>query len=141
MTLNEIGNNLVNDLRQKLKSFDDTGKTSNSLSHTSGENFLEINGLKSIEYLVRGSGVWRNPENYRKLGYILDITGWAERRGMNPYAVAYVIAHEGNQVFRGLRKGLDLTSVIESGTKQIMKAMGEDVTVRVKSEIDKLLKV
>jgi len=91
------------------KNLDHTGEARNSLSIEDRGNILASVGAYYRQDLNRGSAPWANPENFAKLGYILDkITTWAADNGVNPYAVAKVIAEQGSRIYRNRELGLKL---------------------------------
>lgn len=105
------------DLARVLQSrkFIDTGKALRSLKIRSGKNFVQSIGVNYLEFLNRGSRPWSDKSftSVKKLGYILHISGWAKRKGLNPYAVAASIVKKGSQVFRGKRAGIEADELVK----------------------------
>lgn len=138
--------NLVEQTKQFIqndmssKGLDDTGAASNSLRIEQSFSGITLStkliGAKYIEYLDRGSGIWEDPEKYISLGYILQSSGWAQRKGGNPYAAAYVIANEGSRIYKDRKNGIMLDEKIEVLTKEIEK----DLTIELKKQIINQLK-
>jgi len=98
----------------------DEGTAANSLRVDVVGSEVRSIGLARIEYLDRGTGPWKDKSKWKDLGYILDESGWAERKDINPYAAAYLIAHNGSQIFQGKKKGIELDNKIDA-LKQRLK--------------------
>jgi len=92
----------------------DTGKSIESLKIESSNNNVKLLGVDYLEFLERGSRPWadKSLKSKRKLGYILKVSGWAARKGVNPYAVASVIVESGSQIFRNERAGIEVDNLV-----------------------------
>jgi len=118
--------------------FNDTGDAGKSIKlHVNGSTFTVV-GNDYIEVLERGTGRWAEPENWRYLAYILDKSGWAKRRGLEPYIypIAYNIAHFGNNVKRGKRSGLPVSTY----TAELKKKIEAEMPVFLKAKMEKVLR-
>lgn len=111
--------NFNDEIRSDLssKGFDDSGEAANSLRITKTKKSVTSHGVFYIEYLDRGSAPWRNPNQYKKLGFILsaDVSDWAFRKAtdISPYAIAHTIAHKGNSIYRNPSSGLTILRKID----------------------------
>ena len=120
--LEDFNKSIVSTMQDK--NMDHTGAASSSIRIEDNGHILKSFGIYYIEYLNRGSAPWDNPENFAKLGYILDkVTNWAADNGVNPYAVAKVIAEQGSRIYRNRELGLKL----------------EDKKTQLEEELNKLL--
>lgn len=88
-------------------------------------------GSSYIEYLDRGSAPWKNPGNYKKLGYILELSGWGDRKNVSPYAAAYSIAHDGSLIYQGRKKGIELDVKLD----RLKQSLSEKIPKFVRTEI------
>lgn len=130
----EFNNEIVFDMSRK--NLDDTGAASSSLRIESDRKTIKSFGVFYLKYLDTGSGPWTRPELYKKLGYILELTGWAARNDINPYAAAYSIAHNGNRIHKDPSKGIELTKkrekLLEEIKKQAPAWVKDDLRIRLK---------
>ena len=64
----------------------DSGEALESLRIESDRTSVKLLGVDYLEFLERGSRPWadKSLKSKRKLGYILKISGWAQRKGVNP---------------------------------------------------------
>lgn len=92
-------------------------------------------GSYYIEYLDRGSAPWKNPEQFKKLGFILDKSGWADRKNTNPYAAAYSIAHYGSQIYRGRKTGIELDQKLDDLNKRLMQKIPKFVNREISNRL------
>jgi hypothetical protein len=106
---------------------------------TSPQNYsVELRGVQYLYWLNYGSRPWSRPENYKKLGYILDTSlsnNWAKNRGVNAYAAAHEIAYHGNYVYQNPDKGIQL----EQLTKEMLNELGNKIPEEMSKEIDDIL--
>lgn len=121
-------------IRQSIPN--DQGKAARSLRVEIVGNEVRSLGISYIEYLNRGSAPWANPDNYKKLGFILDQSRWAARNGVNPYAAAYSIAHHGSQIFQGKKQGIELEKKIE----ELKARLRQNIPGYVRTEIMNMIK-
>jgi hypothetical protein len=119
----KFNESIKNDIDRK--NFNDTGKAKNSLRVLVERNSVKSIGSGHIKFLNRGSFAWTGDDllNSRILGFILTVSGWAARKGVNAYAAAYNIVRRGSQVSRGIRKGLEIDEKAEVLTKNIMERL------------------
>lgn len=129
--------NLQNVLQQR--NLIDTKKAFESLRVESGSNYVRLIGVDYLEFLDRGSRPWsdKSPKSVKKLGYILQVSGWAERKGVNPYAVASVIVKKGSQIFRGKRAGIELDELIKDFQKDLNEAIRTASLIEIKRGLNK----
>lgn len=107
-----------------------SGKAAGSLKiDNSKSNHIKLVGADYIEILNRGSRPWKNPENYKSLGYILK--DWAKSKGINPFAAAYNIAHLGSQIFQKKKPGLQ----IEKKRDDLQNRLNRGLPIRAKADV------
>lgn len=122
MPYSELTYKHLNNLKQKIQEDIST----NNMNNTGGASqSLEIQenkllGNDYIYYLAHGSAPWKNPENWKGLGFYMQKDGWNK---VNPYAAAYKIAHEGNAVFRKERQGLQIDKLVNDTINDLTKEL------------------
>jgi len=109
------------------KGIDNTGGASASLE-VKGNKLM---GNDYLYYLDQGSKPWTHPQDYKSLGFILDKSGWAKNRGVNPYAAAYGIANKGSRIFRDKSKGIQLDSLVDEMLENLIKELPDEVAAEV----------
>jgi len=138
--------NPVDFIKEKVGEFNDwikedindySGKASQSLKVEIDGNTVISIGADYIELLNRGSHPWSNPDKYKSLGFILNKNGWAVSKGLNPYAVAYNLAHFGSQIFQGKKKGLQIEDKKERLQKELKEQLPQYIKIDVKQRLDK----
>lgn len=122
-------------LKQDLdnKKFTDTSKAKNSLRVETGRSY----GIDYFQFIDEGSKKWSNPDNYKALGFILEESGWASRREINPYAAAYAIANKGSQVAQGSRAGLEVDNKIKWLEKRLNELLSQAAESYAIKELNK----
>ena len=113
----------------------DEGTAANSLRVEEVGSEVRSIGLARIEYLDRGTRPWKDKSKWKYLGFILDESGWAERKGRNPYAAAYNIAHFGSQIFQGKKQGIQLDKKIEELKQRLMQKLPNFVRMEIINNI------
>lgn len=113
----------------------DKGDAANSLHIEVNGGVVNSVGSSYIEYLDRGSAPWNNPDQYKKLGYILDQSGWADRHSISPYAVAYSIAHNGSLIYQGKKQGIELDQKLTDLTNRLKVILPKFVKTEIKNSI------
>lgn len=148
MILDDIGNNLVNEIKRRFseKGLNDTSSTVNSLRFEASENNLTVFGSGVIEWLNRGRHPGgKLPYDGRK-SYLLE---WVKRK-FNPSTeseargLAYIIGkrlqERGSRIYRNRQDGLELEEVIEMGVNQIKREYTASVIKNINSDIIKSLR-
>lgn len=120
----------------------DTQKAINSLRVVKSENSVSLIGVDYLYFLDKGSKPWsdKSLKSKRKLGYILQVSGWAKRKGVNPYAVASVIVDSGSQIFRGKKSGIELDNLISDFRNRLQKRLIFYSSLEIKRNLDKFTK-
>ncbi len=121
------------------KNFTDTGRAKNSLRIEVDKQNQKVSsiGAHYIEFLNRGTGVWKGDEeiNVNLLAYILEKTGWYERKVTNKkisvWAIAHSIVTKGNRVHRDIRKGIELEEKVKELTQNLTKRLAKAAAKRV----------
>lgn len=113
----------------------DEGKAAQSIHIELHGNEIQSVGSSYIEYLDRGSAPWKNPEQYKKLGYILDKSGWADRNNTSAYAAAYSIAHKGSQIYQGKKTGIQLDQKLKDLSARLAQKIPKFVADNIKTQM------
>ena len=115
----------------------DEGKAASSLHVEVSGNVINSVGLSYIEYLDRGSAPWADPSKYRSLGFILEKNGWASRHDISAYAAAFKIAHDGSQIYRGVKQGIELGNKLIELKERIKQNIPKFVQTQIKNTLSK----
>lgn len=115
----------------------DEGKAASSLHVEIAGNKINSVGLSYIEYLDRGSAPWADPSKYRSLGFILEKNGWSDRHNINAYAAAFVIAHEGSQIYKGRKQGIELNDKLLQLKERIKQNIPKFVKTQISNTLNK----
>ena len=112
-------------IKNELNRFNDTNEASQSLRVEKYDKGVRSYGVSYLEFLNRGSKPWGGDEltNTRILGYILQKSGWSDRKGINSYAAAHGIVTKGSKVYRGEKKGLKLEKKVEKLRQNILEIL------------------
>jgi len=131
MPYEEVTKKTLEELRDKIRAKipNNTGDAASSLE-IDGNKLL---GNDYIYYLDKGSKPWANPDKYKSLGYVLGLSGWAEKKGINPYAAAYGIAHNGSSIFRHPEKGIQLDSLVNETIENLYETIKEQAVIEAKT--------
>ena len=106
----------------QVRNLVDTRRALKSLRVVKSSRAVLSVGVDYLEFLDRGSGPWadKSQKSKLKLGFILKVSGWAARKGVNPWAAASVIVESGSQIFRGEKAGIEINNLISDFTKRLV---------------------